>query len=143
MRWLRPVLIVALFTACSADAQNRATPAASPAPAVAFNGARAWTDLQKQVAFGPRPAGSMPLAQCRAYIEAELKAAGITYREQPFDAMTPAGVIHMINVVGTIPGKRADRIGLATHYDTKRFSDFPFVGASDAASSTEIGRAHV
>ena len=78
----------------------------------------------------------MPLAQCRAYIEAQLKAAAITYREQPFDAATPAGVIHMINVVGTIPGRRADRIALATHYDTKRFSEFPFVGASDAASST-------
>ena len=136
MRWLGPVLIVALFTACSADAQNRATPASSPAASITFNGGRAWTDLQKQVGFGPRPAGSMPLAQCRAYIEADLKAAGITYREQPFDAMTPAGVVHMINVIGTIPGKRADRIALATHYDTKRFAEFPFVGASDAASST-------
>src|SRR4051812_33005442 len=86
----------------------------------------------------------MPLAQCRAYIEAQMKAAGITYREQPFDAMTPAGVIHMINVIGTIPGRRPDRIALATHYDTKRFAEFTFLGASDAASSTaavlELGR---
>jgi Zn-dependent M28 family amino/carboxypeptidase len=50
--------------------------------------------------------------------------------------MTPAGVIHMINVVGTIPGRRPERIALATHYDTKRFSEFRFLGASDAASST-------
>jgi len=88
------------------------------------------------VAFGPRPAGSAVLAQCRQYIEAQLKAAGITYREQPFDAMTPAGVIKMVNVIGTIPGRRPERIALATHYDTKRFQEFKFLGASDGASST-------
>ena len=34
------------------------------------------------------------------------------------------------------PGRRADRIALATHYDTKLFREFRFVGASDGASST-------
>jgi Zn-dependent M28 family amino/carboxypeptidase len=84
----------------------------------------------------PRPAGSAALAQCRQYIEAQLKAAGITYREQPFDATTPAGTIKMVNVIGIIPGRRPERIALATHYDTKRFQEFKFLGASDAASST-------
>ena len=121
---LLPAALIVLL-AVSVDAQT-----------LTFNGARAWTDLQKQVAFGPRPAGSMALAQCRGYIEAQLKAAGVAYREQPFDATTPAGVIHMINVIGTIPGRRPDRIALATHYDTKRFREFAFLGASDAASST-------
>jgi glutaminyl-peptide cyclotransferase len=50
----------------------------------------------------------------------------------------------MINVIGTIPGTRPDRIALATHYDTKLFREFRFVGASDGASSTaavlELGR---
>jgi hypothetical protein len=121
-----------VLVACGADAQNRS----ATAPRNGFDSNRAWTDLQRQVAFGPRPSGSAPLAACRQYIEAQLKAAGITFREQPFDAMTPAGVIHMINVVGTIPGRRPDRIALATHYDTKRFTQFAFLGASDAASST-------
>jgi Zn-dependent M28 family amino/carboxypeptidase len=53
-------------------------------------------------------------------------------------------MIRMVNVIATIPGTRADRIALATHYDTKRESRFRFVGASDAASSTaavlELGR---
>jgi len=122
------------LVACGADAQNRS--ASASAPRAGFDSNRAWTDLEMQVAFGPRPAGSAALAQCRQYIEAQLKAAGISYREQPFDAMTPAGVIKMVNVVGTIPGKRPDRIALATHYDTKRFQEFRFLGASDAASST-------
>jgi Zn-dependent M28 family amino/carboxypeptidase len=42
----------------------------------------------------------------------------------------------MTNVIGTIPGRRPERIALATHYDTKRFAEFTFLGASDAASST-------
>src|SRR5258705_13467660 len=122
------------LVACGADAQNRS--AASTAPRAGFDSNRAWTDLERQVAFGPRPSGSAALAQTRQYIESQLKTIGITYREQPFDAMTPAGVIKMINVIGTIPGKRPDRIALATHYDTKRFQEFRFLGASDAASST-------
>ena len=141
------VLCVALLLiACGADAQNRRTPAPSDAPSQSrtlapvapfkFDSARAWTDLQRQVAFGPRPAGSPALAQTRQYIEAQLKAIDVPYREQTFDAMTPAGVIRMTNVIGTIPGRRPERIALATHYDTKRFAEFRFVGASDAASST-------
>jgi glutaminyl-peptide cyclotransferase len=50
----------------------------------------------------------------------------------------------MVNLIATIPGRRADRIVIATHYDTKLFREFRFVGASDAASSTavvlELGR---
>jgi hypothetical protein len=123
----------AVLVACGADAQNRS---AATAPRTGFDSNRAWTDLERQVAFGPRPAGSPALAECRQYIEAQLKAIDVAYREQPFDAMTPAGVIRMVNVIGTIPGRRSERIVLATHYDTKRFREFRFLGASDAASST-------
>jgi glutaminyl-peptide cyclotransferase len=129
-----------LLMACGADAQNPRTVAP-----LKFDASRAWTHLQKQVAFGPRPAGSAALAACRQYIESQLKANGIAFREQPFDATTPAGIIKMTNVIGTIPGRRPERIALATHYDTKRFREFTFLGASDAASSTaavlELARA--
>ena len=114
------------------------------AQAPKFDSGRAWEHLRRQVAIGPRPAGSAALAECRRYILSELKTAGIAAREQPFDAMTPLGVIKMINVIATIPGRRPERIVLATHYDTKLFREFRFVGASDGASSTaavlELGR---
>jgi len=103
---------------------------------VRFDGNRAFEHLQRQVAFGPRPAGSAALAECRRYIQAQLKSAGIDVREQAFDASTPAGRVRMINLIATIPGARADRIVIATHYDTKLFKEFRFVGASDGASST-------
>jgi Zn-dependent M28 family amino/carboxypeptidase len=48
-------------------------------------------------------------------------------------------------VIATIPGRRPERIVLASHYDTKIARDFRFVGANDGASSTaaliELGRA--
>jgi glutaminyl-peptide cyclotransferase len=112
--------------------------------ALKFDGARAWTDLQRQVGFGPRPSGTPALAKTRQYILDQLKAGGIRSQEQPFTATTPAGPVAMVNIIGTIPGRRPERIVLASHYDTKR-APFRFVGANDGASSTatllEFGRA--
>ena len=51
----------------------------------------------------------------------------------------------MVNVIATIAGRRADRVALASHYDTKRAPNFRFVGANDGGSSTaavlELARA--
>jgi Zn-dependent M28 family amino/carboxypeptidase len=133
-----------MLLARAAGADHPASAALAQAAAPAFDSGRAYEDLRRQVGFGPRPAGSAALAQCRQYILAQLKAAGIAAREQAFEADTPAGRVRMVNVIGTIPGRRQDRIALATHYDTKLFREFRFVGASDGASSTaavlELGR---
>ena len=123
--------LACVLLACSPDA----LPAVQTPPAT-FDSSRAYEDLRRQVGFGPRPAGSAALAQCRQYIVSQLKAAGVTVREDAFQATTPLGPVRMVNVIGTIPGRRPDRIALATHYDTKRFDEFRFVGASDGASST-------
>jgi len=132
-------------TAAQARPAAPATPAAPQrATAMTFDAARAWTDLQRQVSFGPRPAGTPALAKTRQYILAQLKAAGIRTQEQSFTAATPAGPVAMANVIGTIAGRRPERIVLASHYDTKR-APFRFIGANDGASSTaallELGRA--
>jgi peptidase M28-like protein len=112
-----------------------------------FDASRAWDDLRQIVSFGPRPAGSPALRQAREYIEKQLKAAGLTPEEQPFDAQTPVGPIHMINVRATLPGQSPGkaRIVIGGHYDTKLFREFPFVGANDGGSSAafllELARA--
>ena len=113
-----------------------ATPVQAAATTPAFDSARAWQHLVKQVAFGPRPSGSAALNEARNYILSELKAAGVATRQQPFIAKTPLGEVSMSNVIATIPGRRSDRIALASHFDTKLFRDIRFVGASDGASST-------
>jgi glutaminyl-peptide cyclotransferase len=109
-----------------------------------FDAARAWAHLTKQVSFGPRPSGSAALNTTRQYIVTELRKIGLEPRQQMFVPKTPIGEISMMNVIATIPGRRPERIILASHYDTKRAQDFRFVGASDGASSTaallELGR---
>ena len=137
----RTVLTSALIAACAGAAPaEQAKPAAplKPGAAEKFDSARAWAHLERQVKFGPRPAGSPALADTRRYLVAELKALGLAVREQPFVGKTPAGDVPMVNVIATIPGRRADRIALASHYDTKRAPNFRFVGANDGASSTAV-----
>jgi len=117
-------VLACVLLACSAETVG---PVAVQSTPLKFDSGRAYEDLRRQVGFGPRPAGSAALAQCRQYILAQLKNAGIEAREDAWDADTPLGRVRMVNVVATIPGRRADRIALATHYDTKLFNEFRFV----------------
>jgi len=134
---------VAAVARCSAQAPPRSQPSST----VKFDGNRAFEDLRQQVEFGPRPAGSAALQQTRDYIKKQLVAAGLTPVEQAFDATTPTGVVHMINIRATLPGQAQGgaRIVIGGHYDTKLIREFRFVGASDAASSAafllELARA--
>jgi glutaminyl-peptide cyclotransferase len=101
-----------------------------------FDGNRAYEDLRQVVAIGPRTPGSAGAQATRDYIKKELAKAAVAVTEQAFDADTPVGRLHMVNVIATIPGTSPDRIVFAGHYDTKIFREFPFVGANDAGSST-------
>jgi Zn-dependent M28 family amino/carboxypeptidase len=101
-----------------------------------FDSNKAWEHLRQQVTIGPRPSGSPANVKTRDYIKAQLAALGIKTTEQAFDGATPLGPVKMVNIIGTIPGKSADRIVIGSHFDTKLFRNMRFVGASDAASST-------
>jgi Zn-dependent M28 family amino/carboxypeptidase len=96
------------------------------------------------VAIGPRPSGTPAIEQARKYIKEQLAAAGLTAVEQKWTQATPAGRLAMSNLIATIRGARQDRLVIAGHYDTKRFSQFRFVGANDGGSSAafliELGR---
>jgi len=125
-----------------------------------FDAARAWEHLRRLVAIGPRPSGSPAIEQARTYIDEQLRAAGLTPREQAWEADTPVDRVRMVNLIATVPGARTERIVFAGHYDTKLYREFRFVGASDGGSSAaflielarvlkarrnacKIGRAHV
>src|SRR5918993_4976855 len=132
--------IGAIVMACTSPTNGQLAPSRAPR----FDSARAWKDLEAQVAFGPRPAGSAALQKTRDYILAELKKAGLDPQQQIFIARAPLGETSMANIIATIPGRRPERIAIASHYDTKRTpftspsgeSVMRFVGASDGASST-------
>jgi len=135
-----PLTFSCLVLAACASAQTPKPPAAPT-----FNGDRAFEDLKKIVAIGPRPAGSEGARKTRDYIKQQLAAAGATVSEQPFDQQTPAGMTKMVNVSGIFPGAGQGRLVIAGHYDTKLFKEFAFVGANDGGSSTafliELARA--
>jgi glutaminyl-peptide cyclotransferase len=93
-----------------------------------FDEQAAFAFLKRQVALGPRPAGS-PASRRLAAI---LKASVPRGRYQA----VPGG---LRNVIGTVPGRNPRRlVVVGAHYDTK---DLPgFVGANDGASGTAVVR---
>jgi glutaminyl-peptide cyclotransferase len=134
----RGIGVLVALVACTSALQT-ATPQ--------FDGGRAYEDLRQLVAIGPRPSGSPAIQQTREYIKKQVTAAGLEVVEQHFDASTPVGPIHMVNLRATLPGRAQDRgrIVIGGHYDTKLVREFEFVGASDGGSSAafllELARA--
>jgi Zn-dependent M28 family amino/carboxypeptidase len=110
-----------------------------------FDGARAYRDLERLVALGPRPPASAALERARGYITGELRRAGWRVREHAFTARTPRGSTRMVNLIAEWPGRRPEIVAVGGHYDTKIFQSFRFVGANDGGSSAallvELGRA--
>ncbi|HEX8355504.1 MAG TPA: M28 family metallopeptidase [Pyrinomonadaceae bacterium] len=106
-------------------------PAEQPGGATPFNGPRAFEHVRKLVEFGPRPSGSKALERARRYIVEQVGG-----KLEEWVADTPAGRVKMANVVAEVKGETDDTIVIASHYDTKRFEEFDFVGANDGGSST-------
>jgi glutaminyl-peptide cyclotransferase len=103
--------------------------ATTPPPSVdRFDAPAAFAFLKRQVALGPRPAGS----QASRKLAAVLKASVPRGRYQP----VPRG---LRNVIATVPGRDPSRVVVVgAHYDTY---DLPgFVGANDSASGTAVVR---
>ncbi|HEV7374264.1 MAG TPA: M28 family metallopeptidase [Pyrinomonadaceae bacterium] len=136
------------FVACpggdkkgNGNAGANVPPASSPTPTtssvrLSIDGERAFEHVRKQVEIGPRPAGSAELAKARDYIVGELKSYGLNVTLDEFTARTPVGERKMANVTAELPGESSDVIIVSSHYDTKLFKEFRFVGANDGGSST-------
>ncbi|MGD0017421.1 MAG: M28 family peptidase [Verrucomicrobiia bacterium] len=106
-----------------------------------FSGTNAYAQVEQLVAFGPRPSGSAELTKSGDYIAALLRKSGLTVEEQTFTAQTPHGPIKFRNIIGRTRMQRgggADVIIIGSHYDTKWFDRFRFVGANDGGSSTGV-----
>src|SRR3989442_2851934 len=130
MNKLVSLVIVAAAVAMYGFQRTPQAPKSSP-----FNEQRAEADLRTIVGFGPRPAGSEALTKTRNYIVAELSKAGLKPELDEFDARTPRGFRHMVNIRAVRPGSRTTNIAVTGHYDTKLFDRFSFTGANDGGSS--------
>ena len=147
-------LAVCLF-ACGSDATKKAdasAPSSQPVQAAApvvgasdalpadktggFDGARAYDQVAKIVAFGPRPPDSEGIHKVQDYLHTQLKSFGCATEDDDFHASTPIGSVAMKNILVKIPGTSPDVILLLTHYDSLKKDGF--VGAEDSASSTGV-----
>src|SRR5262245_22869459 len=129
--WGLALIAALLIVAAAYSFREGRVGAARESPFVAD---RAFADLTKLVAFGPRPAGSEALGRARAYIVSELQKAGLKPQLDEFEGRTPLGPRKMVNIRAIRPGSRPTTIAVVGHYDTKVF-DFSFVGANDGGSS--------
>ncbi len=151
------LLIAAAFTFACSDGSNPPKPAIEATPAqkveldqsskadtskktmaktTAFDGERAFNNVKTQVEFGPRPAGSAANEKAREHIIRELNSYGLKTTLEEFTGNTPRGKVKFKNVVAELPGESPNVIIIASHFDTKPFKEFTFVGANDGGSST-------
>ena len=106
-----------------------------------FSGEKAFAHVQQLVDFGPRPPGSKAIEKSRDYIEDQLRRSGWQVTRQAFTDDTPQGKIQFVNLIARFPGQRntsSSLFLLCSHYDTKMFDTFRFVGANDGGSSTGL-----
>jgi glutaminyl-peptide cyclotransferase len=110
-----------------------------------FSGDKALGHVQKLVDLGPRPPESEAIQKARAYITEQLRSFGWTVTEQPFTDQTPHGPAHFTNLIARFGDSTKPNFLLCSHFDTKIFDAFRFVGANDGGSSNgvllEIARA--
>jgi len=109
---------------------------------VIFDGQRALSDVQTQVAFGPRIVGSEGHAKVEEWIRTELESAGWTVAVQDTQQLGHP----VLNIIA----KRNDQdpqIILGAHYDTRMIADQdpdpanhtkPVPGANDGASGVAV-----
>jgi len=105
-----------------------------------FIGDNAFAHVRQLVDLGPRPPQSDALEKTRVYIGNQLRLAGWTLERQEFADETPRGLVRFANLVARFhpPQKTPPSFLLCSHYDTKIFDTFRFVGANDAGSSTGL-----
>ncbi len=122
------MLTFALCFACSSGA----------AEVDQVGGARALRHVEEIVRYGPHPPGSDAQKNVGSYIEGVLDSFDLEVRTHVFRPVTPKGRLEMRNIWAVLQGKRANVILLASHYDSKLYEKFRFVGANDGGSSSGL-----
>jgi glutaminyl-peptide cyclotransferase len=113
-----------------------------------FDADRAFRDLERQVAFGPRIPGSAGHAQQLEWLETELRALADSVFLDPFEHVTGEGhELDLTNVIARFGPADGSRLLLLTHWDTRPRADQssevadrdrPVLGANDGASGTAV-----
>jgi len=113
-----------------------------------FDANRAFADLRKQVAFGPRVPGTKGHAACSDWIVSELeKSCPGTVRRQDTTVLVRGQRIPLTNIGARINPDAPTQILLCAHWDTRPTADQeidpakrkrPIDGANDGASGVAV-----
>jgi glutaminyl-peptide cyclotransferase len=131
-----PLVLIGCPSNPNKPAEGNSSTSAPPVGKSEFEGDRAMDYVRKQVEFGPRPAGSAELEKTRGWIIDQLRSFGLNVSTDEFRVTTPIGERKMANVIAELPGESDTIVIISSHYDTKLFKEFKFVGANDGGSST-------
>ena len=108
----------------------------------AFNGQRAYTDVETQVAFGPRSPGTEGHDQIRAWMQDQIIAAGWQVEGQASEVMG-----HTVYNIIAKNSEEPPQIIIGAHYDSRMFADNdpvvanqikPVPAANDGASGVAV-----
>ena len=104
---------------------------------MAFDGQRAFAEVEALVQFSPRDAGTENGQKAAKHILSRLEHFGLVAEIDTFKDSTPVGKKTFHNVIGRIPGTTGKWIILGSHFDTMPGID-NFQGANDSGSSTGV-----
>jgi Zn-dependent M28 family amino/carboxypeptidase len=121
--------VVIAFTGCGPKQAGPVFPA--------FDGNKAYAEVEALVEFSPRDAGTPEGWRAADHIADRLRSFGFEPEVVNFRDMTPAGEKSMRNVLGMLPGKSGRWVIFGSHFDT--MPGIPdFQGANDSGSSTGV-----
>ncbi len=112
-----------------------------------FDGDRAFTFLEKQVAFGPRTPNSTGARETQAWILQTLSPLADEVRLQSFEQANPyaADTLYLSNIIARFQPDLTRRVLLCAHWDTRPRADqdpddpeMPIPGANDGASGVAV-----
>jgi Zn-dependent M28 family amino/carboxypeptidase len=112
-----------------------------------FDAARAFADLQKQVAFGPRVPGTTGHTNTRDWLVEQFRPHVDTVKLQNLERTFDGKTLPMSNIVAEINPQAAKKVMLCAHWDTRPTADLeidpakrklPIAGANDGASGVAV-----
>jgi len=138
---LAALTLVALALVAGAGCQGGSAPS--------FDEARAFSDLEKQVAFGPRVPGTDAHRRCREWLVQALTEAGgrVTVQAAVDSGYPVPGIDTLYNIRARFGAESAPYVVLGAHWDCRPWADRetdpamkakPVEGADDGASGVAI-----